>query len=101
MKKYSETALVRDCLEYLHLRNIHAWRNNSGAVKTGDRFIRFGAVGSPDIMGILPYGRLLCVECKIGRNKLSRSQQEWLERAKEAGAKTCVVYSLEELMEQV
>lgn len=96
-----ETLLVKHCLEYLNLRNIHAWRNNSGAVKSGKRFIKFGQVGSPDILGILPYGRLLCVECKIGKNKLSRSQEDWLKRAAEAGAKTCVVYSLEELMQEV
>lgn len=101
MKKYTETDLVRDCLKYLNLRNVYAWRNNTGGLKKGDHFIRFGSVGSPDILGILPYGRLLCVECKVGKNKLSRSQEDWLKRAAEAGAKTCVVYSLEELMSEV
>lgn len=28
-----------------------AWRNNVGAVKTGNRFVRFGFPGLPDIIG--------------------------------------------------
>ena len=101
MKKYSEADLVRDCLKYLRMRGVFAWRNNVGAMKTDERYVRFGQVGSSDILGILPYGQLLCVECKVGKNKLSRSQRDWLERAKEAGAKTCVVYSLDELMAEI
>lgn len=101
MKKYNETSLVRDCLKYLRMREVFAWRNSTGGLKKGDHFIRFGSVGSPDILGILPEGRLLCVECKVGKNKLSRSQEDWLQRAKEAGAKTCVVYSLDDLMEEI
>ena len=97
MKSYNETALVKDCLSYLQAIGVWAWRNNTGAIKTQDRFIRFGNVGSPDIFGILEWGRLLCVECKIKPNKLSKHQELWLESAKMRGALTVVAYSLDDL----
>ena len=93
-----ETALVSQCLNYLQLRGIPSWRNNSGAVKVGKQLVRFGQVGSPDILGILPFGRLLAIECKVGRNKLSPAQEDWLERARVAGARCEVIRSLDELM---
>lgn len=67
-----EGAVVRSCLDYLAVRGIMAWRNNSGATHTerkdGSRgFVRFGRVGSADILGVLPGGRFLAVECKAPR----------------------------------
>jgi hypothetical protein len=100
-KQKPETALVKSCLQYLHMKGVMAWRNNSGGIQKGNHFIRFGQVGSADILGILPGGQFLAVECKVGKNPLSEAQQDWLQRASEAGAKALVVRALEELMEQV
>lgn len=59
-----ENAVCKACLEILHIRGVPAYRMNSGAYKAGERFIRFGAPGLPDIIGVLPDGRFLGVECK-------------------------------------
>lgn len=102
MKQGKETALVRDCLQYLHTKGIMAWRNNTGGVKVNKRFVRFGQPGSADILGILPpEGRLLAVECKVGRNELTELQRDWLQRVASSGGLALVVYSLDELMGEV
>lgn len=77
LPKQNETALVKACLEYLPLEGVVAWRNNTGALidRTG-RPVRFGlGVGSPDIVGCMPDGRYLAVECKIGKRKLTMPKE--------------------------
>jgi hypothetical protein len=92
-----ESAILAQCLAWLAFKGIPSWRANCGAMKRGDRFIRMGQKGQPDIMGILPGGVLLCCECKRQGGKLSEDQRAWLERAKAAGAVTVVAHSVEEL----
>ena len=77
-----ESAVLNACLQYLVISHIDAWRNNSGAYKIpnqagGARFIRFGRPGSADIIGLLPNGRFLAVECKSDVGELSKQQQEF------------------------
>lgn len=61
----SEANVVHGCLAYLKLRGIYAWRQNTGAAKTkSGRFVKFGMPGTPDIVGMLPGGRFLGIECK-------------------------------------
>ena len=94
-----ETSLVKSCLTYLHAKGVMAWRNNSGGIVKEKRFIRFGEVGSPDILGCLGYtGRLLAIECKVGRNKLSEAQESWLARAEQRGALVIVARSVDDLV---
>lgn len=92
-----ETALVKMCLEYLHLKGVFAWRNNSGMLKKGEHFIRFGAVGSADILGIINHGRFLAIECKVGKNKMSAQQTLWKARIEDMGGLHILAYSLDDL----
>ena len=86
------------CLEYLQLRGIFAWNNPSGAVRIGPgRFMRFGKVGSSDILGVLPNGKILCVECKAKRGKLSPEQAAFLEKIRGLGGLALVVRGWQEL----
>jgi len=99
MTKPNETALVRSCISYLQAKGIMCWRNNSGGIQKGDHFIRFGQVGSADILGVLPVtGRMLAVECKMPKGKLTEHQADWLQRAKDSGALCIVARSLDDLM---
>ena len=98
-----EGAIVRACLDYLHAVGITAWRNNTGAVNVvdvrgRDRFIRYGHVGSSDIIGYLPGGRALFVECKTMRGKLSPKQAEFLKAAEAAGCCAIVARSVDDLI---
>ena len=95
-----ETVIVKSILEYLQLRykgRAFFWRNNSGALKTEKSFVRFGATGSPDILGVLgPSGRLVGLEVKGAKGKTSEHQEAWLKEAQELGAVVGVVRSMDE-----
>ena len=58
---------------------------NTGAAKIGNRFIRFGFTGCPDVLGMLTDGRLLGVEVKAPTGKLRPEQAFMLERINGAG----------------
>ena len=98
-----ETQLVKACLDILAAKRIPCWRVNSGAVageyKGKKRFVRFnGAKGHSDIAGVLPGGRALFVECKVGRNVLTPDQLAFLDRMAAAGALTLAVWTPDDLI---
>ena len=98
--KNNETQLVNACLELLRLRGIFAWRNNTGAVKTDKRFIRYGKPGSSDIIGVLPAkGRMIVVECKMPGNKPTGLQAAFLSTVSQCGGLAVCVRSVEELID--
>ena len=68
-----------------HPAVVWAERMNSGAARVGNRFIRFGFVGCPDVLGQLRDGRLLGVEVKGPTGKLRPEQAVFLERIRAAG----------------
>lgn len=94
----SETDLVKTCLQYLEMKHLFYWRNNTGALRTEKgSFIRFGAVGSPDIF-ILKDGVLIGVECKVGKNKQSEHQKHWQHQMEKNGGKYWLIYNVETLI---
>lgn len=100
MEGQKENIVLSQCLEYLKMCGFFVFRNNTGAFKTGRRFVRFGFPGSSDILGILPDGRFLAVECKREKGgRLSDLQKEFLSKIKDNGGVALCVHSLEELQE--
>ncbi len=97
MKKPRETDLVAASLRLLNLCGCFCWRNNTGALPVGKRFIRFGHPGSADIVGLLPGGQFFCVECKCGRNPLTPAQAHFLDTVRTAGGAALVVRDVAEL----
>ena len=97
-----ESIVLKQCLEYLQIRGIFVFRNNTGALKAGRRFIRFGFPGSSDILGILPDGRFLAIECKREKGgRLSEAQKDFISRINDNGGVAMCVHSLEELQENM
>lgn len=94
-----ETKLQRTLLEYLLLRGIFAWRNNSGFVRIGKRMIELAPAGSPDLIGILPGGRFLGVEVKMPGEAPSPVQVKFQAQMRAMGAAVFTVHSLSELIE--
>lgn len=92
-----ETELVKQCLELLKLRGIFAWRQNTGAMRIGNRLVRFGQRGIADILGVLPDGRFLAIECKVGNRKVTTEQNAFLDSVEANGGVALVVRSLDEL----
>ena len=93
-----ESHVLTSCLKYLTTRGIYHWRNSTGAVRIAPgRFIRFGKVGSSDIIGCLPDGRFLAVECKAPRGRLAPEQSAFLEKIRGLGGVAAMVRGWKEL----
>lgn len=99
MKAPTEQDLVRQCLRLLQLRGVFCWRNNTGVLRDArNRPVRFGAVGSADILGVLrPDGRLLALELKRPGRKPTPPQEAWLEAVRQAGGVALVVTDVADL----
>lgn len=82
-----EAAALVEVLKALNAHPAIAWchRMNSGALRIGKRYVRFGWPGCPDVPGQLKDGRLLGVEVKAPEGKLRTEQIIFLERIRSAG----------------
>ena len=82
----SETRIVNAILLALGNRpGLRVWRQNTGAIKDANgRLVRFGLIGSADILGILaPSGRFVAIEVKTATGRQSEQQrafQQMIER---------------------
>lgn len=65
---------------YLKSRGIEAWRNNNVGVynRARDSYVFKGRRGVSDILGVLPDGRFLAIECKTEKGKLTLDQYTFL-----------------------
>lgn len=88
-----EGELVKAALDYLQLRGVYAWRNNTGAYKPegSDRYVRYGYRGSSDILGVTMDGRIVCVECKAQFGTVSTYQRAFLDEVRTRGGIALVV----------
>ena len=94
MAKTPESLVLTGCLSYLAKKGIYHWRNSSGAVRVGPkRFMRFGKVGSSDILGVLPGGKVLAIECKAKGGRLSPDQRQFLADISNLGGLSVIAYS--------
>lgn len=86
----AHTELVRQILiTYGQNKNWKLWLNNVGAVKTDNRFVRFGFPGSTDIMGFDRSGRFIAIEVKTGSGVLRENQVNF--------KKICLSYNVQYL----
>lgn len=78
---------MREVLQALTAHPAVAWCEwmNSGAAKIGNRFVRFGWPGFPDIIGQFRDGRFLGCEVKAPKGKLLPGQAVLLDRIRLAG----------------
>lgn len=58
-------------------------------------------VGSPDFIIFLPRGRVLCVECKVGKRKPNSEQQAWLAAVRALGHFGVVAWSLKDVVDEI
>ena len=85
----TEHAVQLQLMEYLAYKPVFVWRNNSGALpdKRGV-LLRFGKVGSSDILGIdKRSGKFIAIEVKRpdGSYKPTPAQLEFLNEIRDAG----------------
>ncbi len=98
-----EAQLLKACMQYLTLKGYLTIRNNTGLVVVSDessrRAIRFGRAGSSDIIACAPGGQFVAIECKSSYGKVSKSQQEFLEKVRKLGGVALVVRNIDELIQ--
>lgn len=84
--KRTEAEILAAVLVGLAERRIVAWRSNTGAARAPNgRVIRFGLKGAADIIGLLPGGRFLAIECKAPLGRLSMEQLRFGHAISKAG----------------
>lgn len=98
-----EAAALTEVLKALKTHPSVSWceRMNSGAAKVGNRFIRFGFAGCPDVLGQLRDGRLLGVEVKAPKGRLRHEQSLFLERIRSAGGVAFVARDCRDVLKQL
>ena len=76
------------------------WRQNSGTVFMGNRCIKLGEDGLPDIVVVVPPGgRLLGLEVKSAHGSLRPKQKEFQSKLNDVGGAYFVVRSLKQAQE--
>lgn len=99
MKRQNEQVLVNQVIAYLKLSGNYVWRQNTGAMTTKEgRFVKFGHKGISDVLGIAKDGRFIAVECKVGHNKPTSFQSDFLQEIKDRGGYACVAYSVDDVI---
>jgi predicted oxidoreductase len=98
-----EAAALVEVLKALRAHPLVAWaeRQNSGAAKVGNRFIRFGWTGCPDVLGQLHDGRFLGVEVKATKGRASPEQVAFLERIRGAGGVGFIARDLRDVLREL
>lgn len=95
-----EGAVVRACLQYLQMLGCFVWRNNSGGYtpySDSGRVVRYGKVGSGDIIGLTPTGRHIEIEAKFGNNKQSEYQLEHQRKIESHNGIYILAYSVSDI----
>ena len=95
-----EAAALVEVLKAVRAHPLVEWceRMNSGAAKVGNRFIRFGWPGCPDVLGQLKDGRLLGVEVKSRTGRLRPEQSVFLDRIRGAGGVAFIARDLRDVV---
>lgn len=76
------------------------FRMNTGAVQDGNRFIRYGLPGQPDIFLILN-GRFIGIEVKTKTGRQSEAQKNWQRNCEHAGGIYILARSVEDVIERL
>ena len=91
-------------VEYLNRKGHFVWVQNSGMASVSDKYgkvrmWRAGIKGCSDILGIAndKYGSFIAVECKVGRNKPTEEQKQFLKEIQKRKGYAIVAYNLEDI----
>ena len=94
-----EQPIQRAILEYLRWKHIFCWKTTTTGiyVKSRNTWIPNQAPGVADILGILPGGRLLAIEVKSPKGRVSPHQQQFIDEVNQRGGLAFVARSVEEV----
>ena len=90
----AEGRIVNECLMALSEAGCLAWRNDTGALKTNGRLIRYGLCkGSSDIIAIAPDGVFVAVECKTAKGRPTPEQTRFIQAIRAKGGRAGIARS--------
>jgi len=99
-QRASEHDIQKQILDWLQLKHVFAWRNNTGAMAGSHKgkrwFVRFGKKGSPDIFAVKD-GQIFGIEVKKFGETLSDDQKSWGWEFRLAGGVYIVAYELSDV----
>lgn len=100
--KVSEKAIQNTILEYLKLKKIFAWQNDSVGIydlqKKKFRFNPTKMKGVADIIGIYR-SKFLAIECKSQNGRLNENQKHFLDRVVKEGGISIVARDIKDVEE--
>lgn len=98
--KITETEVQNQIIDWLCLKQIFNWRQNTMGVYMGDgKFRKAPATGVSDILGILKNGRFLAIEVKRPGGKATPEQLEFIENINSNGGLAFVADNLDKVIE--
>lgn len=97
-RSVKESDVLKIVLRFMRIHPAVDWceRMNTGATKIENRFIRYGFPGLSDIIGQLRDGRMIVVETKSARGRVTPDQAAFLARVGKKGI-AIVARSLEDV----
>ncbi len=104
LAQIGEKDVQKVILEYLTLKRIFHYRNNSGVMTSeykGKRsFVRFGAVGSPDIICVIK-GQYVGIEVKGPKGVQSDNQKDFQKQLELAGGRYILARDLNDIINTI
>lgn len=86
-------------LEFGSRHDLKIWRQNTGKLSSGCRFISFGVLGGGDISGIIKGGRRLEIEVKNDKGKQRPSQKLFQQMIESMGGVYILARSVDDVRE--
>jgi hypothetical protein len=100
----TEKDLQKLILDYLSVKRIFHYRNNSGVMfseyKGKKRMVRFGATGSPDIVAV-KNGIYVGIEVKNATASQNEAQVAFQQALEKAGGRYLLARSLEDVIQNL
>ena len=101
MVKVKEKDVQRTILDWLTVKKIFHYRNNSGGFKdSNNHFYRFGALGSPDIIAVLN-GQYIGIEVKGTGGKQSDNQKNFQRELEKSGGTYILAFNLNDVLDEL
>jgi len=96
----TEANIQKEIMLALSQAGCTIFRNNTGAYRDGDRFIRYGVggKGGSDLLGISYSGKFLAVEVKTAKGKPTKDQLNFINVVKSKNGIAFVARSAEEAL---
>jgi hypothetical protein len=96
----SEHNVQTQILDWLNLKKIFCYRQNTGGMVKGRHFVRFAVKGSPDIIAVIE-GQYVGIEVKRPGEKQSPEQGAFETALVMAGGRYVLAHSLDDVMHLV